>query len=102
MANVQNLKTPTSKQAREYGRKGGIASAKAKKKRKEFKEALLLALQTVKDGQTVQDIGIASVMAKYMDGDLKAFEIIRDTIGEKPTEKQEVKVVETDWFIEDK
>ena len=101
MANEQNLRPLTTKKAREIGKKGGIASGKARKQRKEFKEALLLALQTIKDGQTIQDIGIESVMAKYMSGDLKAFEIVRDTIGEKPTEKQEVKIVDTEWFIEE-
>ena len=40
-------------------------------------------------------------MTKYMCGDLKAFEIVRDTVGEKPTDKQEVKIVDTDWFIEE-
>ena len=38
-------------------------------------------------------------MAKFMAGDPKVFEIVRDSIGEKPTEKQEVKVVDSDWFI---
>jgi len=31
---------PTSEQAREYGRRGGIASAKAKKKRADLKKAM--------------------------------------------------------------
>ena len=99
MANEQNLKPLSSKKAREIGRKGGIASGEAKRKRKAFKEALLLALEIEQDGKTIQDIGIESLLGKYKSGDLKAFEIVRDTIGEKPTEKQEVKVVDTDWFV---
>jgi len=99
MANEQNLKPLSTEKAREIGKKGGIASGKAKRERKAFKEALLLALETVQNDKTIQEIGIESLMAKYMGGDLKAFEIVRDTIGEKPTEKQEVKVVDTDWFI---
>lgn len=42
---------PTSEQAREYGRRGGIASAKAKKKRADLKKAMqtLLALDVASD-----------------------------------------------------
>ena len=99
MANEQNLKPLTTKKAREIGKKGGIASGKAKKKRKEFKEALKTALTVVMDNdKTVQEIGIEALMDKFMKGDPKVFELIRDTIGEKPTEKQEVKVVDSDWF----
>ena len=103
MANVQNLKPFTSEQSREKakanGQKGGIASGKAKRKRKEFKEALKTALTVVmENNKTVQEIGVEALMDKFMKGDLKAFELIRDTIGEKPTDKQEVKVVESDWF----
>lgn len=82
--------------------KGGKAGAVSKRKRKAFKEALKTALTVVIDEEskkTVQDIGIEALMAKFMAGDPKVFELIRDTIGEKPTEKQEVKVVESDWFV---
>ena len=103
MANEQNLKPFTSEQSREKavenGRKGGRASGVSKRKRKEFKEALKLALTVVMDdNKTVQEIGIEALMDKFMKGDPKVFELIRDTIGEKPTDKQEVKVVDSDWF----
>lgn len=47
----KNLRVPTSEQAREYGRRGGIASAKAKKKRADLKKAMqtLLALDVASD-----------------------------------------------------
>lgn len=90
----------TGREQVETARKGGIASGKAKRKRKEFKEALKTALTVVMDNnKTVQEIGIEALMDKFMKGDPKVFELIRDTIGEKPTDKQEVKVVESDWFI---
>ena len=103
--NPQNL-TPFDKmepkKKKAVQSKGGKAGAESKRKRKAFKEALLLALTTVADEetkQTVQDKGIEAIMAKFMAGDPKVFEIVRDTVGEKPTEKQEVKVVDSDWFI---
>lgn len=96
MANEQNLKRLTSEEAREFGRKGGKASAKARAKRKTLKEELLLLLS---EGDTQAKLSLA-VLQNALNGDNKAFEIIRDTIGEKPTDKQEVKIVDTDWFVE--
>ena len=89
----------SGRKAVESGKKGGIASGKSKRQRKEFKEAIKTALTVVMDNnKTVQEIGIEALMDKFMKGDPKVFELIRDTIGEKPTDKQEVKVVESDWF----
>lgn len=91
--NEDNLRVPTSEEAREMGRKGGIASGKARRERKAFKEALLLALETMtEEGKTIQDKGIESLMKKYIDGDLQAFTIVRDTVGENPTNKVEGKI----------
>lgn len=90
MAGIENLKVPTSEEARRNGRKGGIASGEARKKRKAFKEALLLALETKKGEKTIQEIGIDAVMEKYMYGDLDAFRVVRDTVGEKPTDKVDI------------
>lgn len=102
MANEQNLKPfdeLTEREQREIRSKGGKASVKSRRKRKEFKEALKTALTVVMDNdKTVQEIGIEALMDKFMKGDPKVFELIRDTIGEKPTDKQEVKVVDSDWF----
>lgn len=100
--NPQNL-TPFNKmdaeKKREIQSKGGKAGAESKRRRKAFREALLEALRGEIDNKMIQDIGIDALMTKYMAGDLKAFEIVRDTVGEKPTDKQEVKVVDTDWFV---
>lgn len=101
--NPQNL-TPNSERTPEERRrnaqKAGIASGKKRKARKEFKEALKTALTVVmEDNKTVQEIGIEALLDKFMKGDPKVFELVRDTIGEKPTDKQEVKVVDSDWFI---
>ncbi len=85
MANNGNLKTPTSEQAREYGRRGGLASSKKQKERKQLKEELLLLLS---EGDTQKKISLALIQ-KAMQGDTKAFEVIRDSIGEKQIEKVE-------------
>lgn len=100
MANEQNLKPQAHKLTLDEQSKGGKASGVKRRKRKEFREALKDALSIVlENDKTVQEVGIEALMAKFMMGDIKAFEVVRDSIGEKPTEKQEVKVVDSDWFV---
>lgn len=84
MATIENLKPVKSKEeAREKGRKGGIASGKARAERKALKEELLLLLS---EGNTQKKISL-SLIKEAIKGNTKAFEVIRDTIGEKPVEK---------------
>ena len=88
MAGKENLRPVSSKEeARERGRKGGLASGEARRKRKTLKEELLLMLS---EGETQQSVTLA-LIEKAMSGDTKAFEVIRDTIGEKPADKVETK-----------
>ena len=90
MANEQNLVSladRTTKEKREIGIKGGKASGESRRRRKTLKEELLLLLE---QGDTQKNMTL-SVLAKALDGDLKAYEIIRDTIGEKPKEQVEQK-----------
>lgn len=86
MANNQNLVVPTSEMAREYGRRGGYKKAENDKKRKTLREELLALLA---NGNTQNKMSLAMI-EKAMNGDTKAFEVIRDTIGEKPKDKLEL------------
>ena len=106
MANEQNLRPFTSEQSREAavknGRKGGKATARNKRERKTFREGLLLLLnEPLKDksgnvtNNTTQDAIIAALVKRAANGDTRAFEMIRDTIGEKPV--QDVKVSTGDF-----
>ena len=84
MANEQNLKPVTSKkEARERGRKGGLASGEARRKRKTLKEELLLMLE---DEEVQKSVTIA-LINQAQKGNVRAYEMIRDTIEEKPVEK---------------
>lgn len=83
-----NLRVPTSEEARRNGRKGGKASAKARKERKQLKEELLLLLS---EGDTQTKVSLALIQ-EAMNGNTKAFEVIRDTIGEKPVDKVEANI----------
>ena len=89
MANEQNLKPArTKKEARERGKIGGIKSGEARAARKTLREELLLLLS---QGDTQNRMSLA-LIEKAMNGDTKAFEVIRDSIGEKPIDKVQANV----------
>lgn len=86
MANKDNLKpVRTKKEARERGKNGGIKSGEIRRERKTLKDELLLLLSS---GDTQNKVSLA-LIEKALSGDTKAFEVIRDTIGEKAVEKVE-------------
>ena len=94
MGKLENLKPFSKTENREEtvkkARMGGIASGIAKRKKKQLKEELeiLLAI-TDKNDKTVQEKICFALIKKASEGDTKAFEIIRDTIGQKPIERIE-------------
>jgi hypothetical protein len=93
VAGKDNLRTPTTEQAREIGRKGGKASAKARKRKKELKELLEIALSQpseIVDGEDNYTAITVALIQKAIQGDTKAYEVIRDTLGQKPTEQQQM------------
>ncbi len=81
--------------ARELGRMGGRASARAKKARRGMRETLLELLSRDSSDalseptpQTTANETIARTLIRQAaDGNIKACEFIRDTIGEKPGTK---------------
>lgn len=81
----QELKAMTSK--------GGKRSGEARREKKLFQEAVKRALETKdKSGLTNLEKGVIAAVQKMLNGDIKAFEVLRDTVGEKPTEKVEASV----------
>ena len=91
MANEQNL-IPLNKRSKEVQReiqeKGRKANKEKWEARKTFKEELLLLLS---QGNTQEKISLA-LIEKALKGDTKAFEVLRDSIGEKPIDKVQVNV----------
>lgn len=102
----------TPEQRREYGRKGGLAKGENYKRRKELKETLNVLLDMpLKTGRTttvekvqafanlkgknitVDQAMMVCLIQKALKGDLNAIAMVRDTIGEKPSDKVEVKDV---------
>ena len=99
--NINNLRpiALTHTEAVENGRKGGLASAAAREKKKLMRETLteLLMSDAVPEeiksalaGAGVKiDIQGAILLAmsrKAMSGDVEAARFVRDTVGQKPTE----------------
>ena len=103
MANEQNLRPPTSEEARERGRKGGKARAKKRQQNKTFKEIInkflngqvsdeSLKQQMIEYGFADKEVSdkscaVFALWKEAIKGNTKAFELLRDTIGEKPQEK---------------
>lgn len=93
----------------------GVEKARQKnKERREMKEQLKtllsMPIMDIKTKAELSDLGIEekdmnnqmaitlALFQKALYGDTKAYEIIRDTIGEKPVERAEVKEITTEWF----
>lgn len=98
--NPQNLKpnkegVRTKEERKALARKAGLASGKARRERKTLREDLLALLSA---GNTQKDMNLA-IIARALEGDVKAYEVVRDTIGEKPVDK--IMVAEVDQTIID-
>lgn len=114
MANEQNLKVPSSKEARENGKKGGVASGKARRKKANLKKAFETILQAEVASPNVkkqlEELGFEStnemalamvMMQKAMKGNVRAFEQIskltttevKDSLDKKE-QKERIKALE--------
>lgn len=95
MAGKDNLRVPSSEEARRNGQKGGKASGEARRRKKSLKEAFDILLEREvqdKNGNVLtgaEAIAVA-VYKKAIKGDLRAVEILRDTAGQRPTDKVHV------------
>lgn len=97
---VNARKTPEER--KEAGRRAGIASGNAKRKRKTMREQLEILMKlnlTKKDViKHLKELGIDNdeinnqmamqvvMLQEALKGNTKAYELIRDTLGEKPIE----------------
>ena len=88
MANEGNLKPiRTKSEAREKGKKGGKKPGEVRAQRKTLREELIALLETKIEDKTIQEKISFSLIQEAISGNVKAFETIRDTIGEKPIEQ---------------
>lgn len=76
----------TGKEQVEIARKGGIASGEARREKRLFRDAIEKKL-----GASLDEI-IEAMIVKASSGDVQATTFLRDTIGEKPTDKVEADI----------
>ena len=109
MANDENLRTPTTKEAREIGRKGGIASGKARREKRDRKQMASDLLDLTMQGAGVDKIKkffgmkntelnayqvtvLSCLMKAMQKGDANALEKLLKIAGEQFTELLDVSV----------
>ena len=101
MANEQNLLKgdEVHKLTAEEQSKGGKSSAESRRKKRDLRNAIEILLETDIKGKNGEIKSGADAIAiaqfqKALKGDTRAFEVIRDTAGQKPVEKVMVAEVE--------
>lgn len=84
---------------------GGKASGKARREKRDLRRALELLLERdvgTADGETIT--GAQAISARLyreaLQGNVRAFEVLRDTVGQKPVEKIMVAEVDADIISE--
>lgn len=95
----------TKEEQREIAKKGGIASGEARRAKKSLREAMQILMDadlTGKDGKTMT--GTEAMAAKAfqaaLKGDWKAWELVRDTSGQRPVDKVMIADVEPSVIAE--
>ena len=104
MANEQNLRPGEYKLTHEEQKKGGIASGKARAEKRDLRKALEMLLeQTFTDKKGNTKTGAQAVterlFSEVMKGNVKAFEVLRDTVGQKLPER--IMIAEVDQAVID-
>lgn len=101
----------TADEQRKIASAGGKASGEARRNKKDLREALEILLEAehnVKDKRTGNetkmlgtDILATAIYQKAQKGNTKAFELIRDTIGQKPVEKVEIDKIDREQSLKE-
>ena len=84
--NLIPMNERTKEEQREIARKGGIRSGEVRREKKLFKEAIEKKL-----GQSLDSM-VDAMINQAKNGNVQAITFLRDTIGEKPTDKVEAEV----------
>lgn len=84
MANIENLKPVQSKsEARERGRKGGIASGEARREKATMRKTLEMLLdQTNNEGRTYRELATLGLLKGAIKGNAQNYKTILETLGE--------------------
>ena len=97
LKNTEATQFQSGSEAVEAGQRGGIASGEARRRKRDIRLALEALLEkdiTDKKGNvmtTTEAIAVTQI-EKALNGDPKAFEVVRDTVGQKPTDRIDLTV----------
>ena len=102
------IATLSREEAKEISRKGGLASAESRRRRKTFQEDLISMLSqpippTIRkkhgiEGSTWQQAVLLGALKAASKGNTKGLEVISALIGEKPKEELVIETKEKDGF----
>lgn len=99
MPNANNLIPGAHKLTVDEASKGGKASGKARREKRMLADALQELLDreyTDKNGVTADGTTVlaAQLFKKAQAGDIRAWELLRDTVGQKPVDRLEIDAVD--------
>ena len=78
----------TPKELKEMTSNGGKKSGESRREKKKLKETLQALMElNNSEGKTNQEALCLALLEKALKGDVQAFTAIRDSMGEKPTDK---------------
>lgn len=105
MANEENLIPQAHVLTVEEQSKAGIASGEARRRKRDIRLALEALLEKTYKGKAGEELSGAEAIAvkqmeKALKGDTRAFEVVRDSAGQKPVEKVMVAEVSQDVIDE--
>lgn len=87
-SNLRDFRKLSLEERKKIASAGGKASGKVRKVRRKLRDELEMLLKIGNN----QEILVLSLLNKALAGDVKAFEVIRDTVGEKPKDKADVNI----------
>lgn len=103
--NLVNFRDRTENERRELAKKAGQASGRSRREKRDLRrafEALMEQDLTDENGEIATGTEAMAIAAfrKALRGDLRAIELIRDTVGQKPVEKVMIAEIDQDVIDE--
>ena len=104
MANEQNLIPQAHKLTVEEASKGGKASGEARRRKKELRELIEAAFDreivnnATGERMRTDEAMVLKQIQNALEGDTRAFVVLRDTIGQMPTQRVEVDTIPKETY----
>jgi len=87
---LRPLNTRTKEEQKKIATLGGKKSGEVRREKKRLREILEMLLERPEGDCTTAEAISVALINKALSGDVKAYETVRDTIGEKPVEKRDI------------